>query len=240
MHLPALFASRLFLVSLVLLVAAGAVVPTLVASLQERFGKLPIEIRRTLHEFDVHAMPSFQFIEGVRVIGSGPEWVGTEEMFTHAFEPREWDVAGGERPGVILFVTYYSDPNDTIPHTPEVCYRQAGGEVRRMITVPFEVPGRDDGPFQAYALDIGVGDANYTVVYFFYHNGRIMHDRERLRFIMSMPGDRHTYFSKLESAIVRLPSLSFEDSIEPCLDLLIESLAELAGDHFPLDEAVRR
>jgi len=240
MNIRAFLGDRVFLASLVLVLVTGAGVPALVAGLAERFGKQAIDPRLTLHAFDTGALPSFRHVPSVRVIGSGPEWVGTEEMFSLAFEPREWDAAQGDRPTLVLFVTYYSDPDDTIPHTPEVCYRQAGGEVRRMITTSVDIPGREDTPVRAYALDIGVGDQDYSVVYFFYHNGRIVHDRERLRFIMSMPGDRYTYFSKVETATIRSPAMSFEDSIAPLVGLISEAVTELAAHHFPRDEDVRR
>jgi hypothetical protein len=43
-------------------------------------------------------------------------------------------------------VSYYSDPRDTVPHTPEICYRQGGSVVRSIEVVDVEVPGLETGP----------------------------------------------------------------------------------------------
>lgn len=228
-----------FITAMVILLIAAVVVPTGMRRVAERYGKKPIDLRVSLHDFDASSIRTFHYRPDIRVVGSGPEWVGTEEMFTLIYTlPQE---RLDERPEhyLVLFVTYYSDPEDTIPHTPEVCYRQAGGVVRNMDTMPVEIPGRADSPVTIRTLDIATGGDLVTVAYAFYHNGRIVHDRERLRLLMAMPGDRYTYFSKIETVIRRSPAMTHDAALEHCARLFREALVELADRHYPLDASLR-
>ncbi|MHC5113654.1 MAG: exosortase-associated EpsI family protein [Planctomycetota bacterium] len=234
------FFSPVFLVcALVLLVAAVGLHPAL-GALVSYYSKLPIELRQSLDDFDHYKLseyrrlpdnPQFEQLFENQDLGTD-DWLGI------------WFRARGEDPSatpMMLFVTYYSDPHDTIPHTPEVCYRQSGSVINgtEAITVPTPGLGPDLPEVDALLVDIDGGPRHLAVVYVIVVNGAMYNGRERARIALGIPGDKHTYFSKVEVA-VPCGDASFEDTVARAVKLLGDSLPVLMDDHFPTREQVSR
>lgn len=78
------------------------------------------------------------------------------------------------------------------------------------------------------------------LVYVFLSGGKIYHDRETVRFALGWPGDKYTYFSKVEAVTRRPAGESVEVAAARCAHLLSEALTVLIEDHYPLDEDLKR
>ena len=134
-----------------------------------------------------------------------------------------------------LFVTYYSDPEDKVPHTPEVCYRQVGTVIRDSRTVTVDTPALlpEHGNITARSLRAEQKSTNGVIVYCFCANGEFYFDRNQVRWAISWPGDRYVYFSKIEAAA---PYDAGEDpgpALQRAKTLLGEALSVLLSEHYP-------
>ena len=78
------------------------------------------------------------------------------------------------------------------------------------------------------------------VVYVIVSNGRFYRDREAVRFSIGWPGDKYTYFSKVEVATNCPKGMPFEEAVERVTRLVGEALTILIEDHFPTKEDLRR
>lgn len=228
----------------ILLVAAIGLHPAL-AALAKYYTKEVIAIRKPLDDLDLSRLASYQ----VR-----PDWVdlveptaidlGTEEWIKVCLAKRGSESADRRDRDLILFVTYYSDPRDGVPHTPEVCYRQGGKVVRSIRTIPLDTPGLapDNPKIQARLLDMmDQNNVRIALVYLFCCNGRFYFDRERLRLAIGMPsGDKYTYFSKVEVITMVTLDETFEDAVGRCKQLLIDALPILVTDHYPATRDLKR
>jgi hypothetical protein len=244
----------------VLVIAAVGFRPA-VAALTQKYSKLPIAIRKSLDDFDLDAVPSFRRVQQVDEFSdlfrrlNLQSSVGTKDFARIVFEPREGSDSYATDDNLTLLVSYYSDPRDTVPHTPEVCYRQGGAVVRSIETVAVEIPRADGAPQTIEALQIEFtpvlligGEAvpadpdsgwRQTVVYTFVCNGAFYDDREQVRWAIGRPGDRYTYFSMVEVVSTSPPGWSFDERQAQARQLLGEALAVLLADHFPLARHVR-
>ena len=234
------FWSPLFITCATVLLAAAIGLRPALAALIDHYSKEPIDLRQPLSEFDVRQLPSFRYLpadESVLIVGD-TEALGTEDWIHYTFRSR---TAESDWP-VVLFVTYYSDPRDSIPHTPEVCYRQGGAVVNSIETVRVETPGLapEYPSIEARLLEIDQGKYRTTVLYVICCNGKIVSGRERARWEIMMPGDTHVYFSKVETVAHRPAGEDRRKYVERCKQLLSEALPILVNDHFPLTQDVKR
>ncbi|MDY7109085.1 MAG: exosortase-associated EpsI family protein [Planctomycetota bacterium] len=235
------FFSPVFVICGLLLLAAAIGVPPAAAYLTDRYTKLPIELRQPFSTFDASDLASFRWRPDVDPGSIESDELGTADWLMETFTLVDGpDVLGGERK-VVLFVSYYSDPRDTVPHTPEVCYTLGGAEVRSITPTTFRIPTPDGKTSEVTAklLDIQTTEARQALVYFFYSNGRYYTDREQVRFALGWPGDKYTYFSKVEAFTVCLDD-DLETAAEHCRQLIRESMPILLRDHFPRPEDLKR
>lgn len=233
---------RGFLLPLMGVVLIGLLLPIGVARLSAAARKQAIDIRVPLRQLQDDRIPSFRLRRDLEILAVGPEWLGTSEMIIVAAEP----VAGGhpfpkDDPDRMptLFVSYYSDPDETIPHTPEVCYDQAGATIREIDRVPITVAGRDDGPHRARRIIADrAGTPTRVVLYVLYHNGRILNDRQQVRRAMAIPGDAYTYFAKIEAVVPVVPGLTEAEAEQFARTLLEEAIPAVAAGHLPTDASI--
>ncbi len=230
------FWSPKFITATVLLGLAALGLHPALALLESRFSKQPIDLVQPFGLFDTYGLPSFRFVPdntGFHHVSQDPD-VGTDDWRTMAFAPRGGGEAGEPHPNVMLLLTYYSDPRDQVPHTPEVCYRQIGAEVREISKVEFPAPelGRD-ATIPARVLDMRHGGRDFMIVYTFCCNGRFYEDREKVRWAIGVPGDRYVYFSKVEVVCALDRPEDRAAVLKRCQQLLRESLALLLERHYP-------
>ena len=236
------FWSPLFVVSAAALVAAAVGFRPALAALMRYYTKEPIALRRSLDEFDGSGLRSFRPAPPVSGYEMAEGDVETEDVLDRVFELRASSGLDRTHPYAALFVTYYSDPRDTIPHTPEVCYRQGGAVVWSIETVSLEVPGigGETAEIDAKVLEIEQEGRQIALVYVFCSNGRFYHDRERVRMAIALPGDKYTYFSKIEAVTLCPPETTFAVGVERCKRLLSEALPVLLEEHYPRGEDLKR
>ena len=145
---------------------------------------------------------------------------------------------------------------DTLPHTPEVCYRQGGAVVNSVKTIPTDVPGLgpDHASIDVRLLDITpiminrgragtrervAEEWRQALIYTFVCNGEFYPGREQVRLAIGLPGDRYTYFSKVEVSSACPPGEDFQEAVERCKRFMSEALPVLVSDHYPTKEDLR-
>lgn len=219
----------------VLCIAAVGLRPG-VKALSEHYVKESIEIRKPLSKFDISRLPSFNdtYI-GSEVLVDDIE---TDEYIFLRFSVAE--VPQGLK-NVVLFVTYYSDPRSRVPHTPDVCYRQAGAVVKEMKNITIDIPELAQCPkVKARLLLFQRRTYNQVVIFCFYADGQFKHSREQVRWMMSKPGNRYVYFSKIETVTSYPIDGSPAPAIDLCKKLFAEAVPILVSEHFPTKEQIKR
>ena len=229
--------SRRFLIALVPMVLLGAGLTPALGWLEARYAKDVIALCTSLHDFDHSSMPSWTHRPDLFVGTIDPRSVGTEEYVYDAYVSHDADTDTTAHGG--LLVTYYSDPDDTIPHTPEVCYRQAGSTIEAMSTIEIDLGESELNTARVLDISQENGRARLVVVYVILHNGETFYERERVRLAMGWPGDRYTYFAKVEAAVGVGNGVSRDQAVETACQLLAESFVPLREHHFPLDSSLR-
>ncbi|MFC1676767.1 hypothetical protein ACFL3G_06860 [Planctomycetota bacterium] len=235
--------SAKFLLAVVIIVIAAAALRPGMIFLSAYYAKEAIDIQRPLSEFDMTRLPSFQ-----------GDW---EYVFTTSKDDIETDEYARihlGRKGAVederawLFVTYYSDPNSKIPHTPEVCYRQKGSIIKKLSTILIDTPLLAPKQPQVKAKLLIMEDSGLVIVliYCFSVEAQIEDSREQARWIVGKPGNRYTYFSKVETSVYysKGDASSSDDkltkSVEMCKKLFQEVFPILVKEYFPTSEQVRR
>ncbi len=232
--------SPTFLACVVIVAAAAGGLRPAMHAIAARYEKHSIPLRRPLEEFNPAAFKSFDATV-VAQIENMPsvEDVGTEHVLMVDLKPLDSDRA--RRFFAWMLVTYYSDPHDQVPHTPEVCYRQAGTRVGDIAVIPVDVPRPDGTPetVDVRAVDMHQPQARLMIAYVFHANGTFCHDREQVRWVVGRPGDRYVYFSKIEAIAAFTHEFERQEAIELCRDILREGLPALVADHYPRPEDLR-
>ena len=231
------FASPWFIAAVVLMLAAIVGLRPAAAGLSRYFAKESIELRLPLDDFDFDRIESFRHIPGLELSTTTDADIGTSEWITELFLP-----VGNTVDQTTMLVTYYSDPRDRVPHTPEVCYRQSGAFVSHvqddMLPTPELGPAHTAIPVRQ--LMATLGDSRTLIVYTFFSNDRFYCDRERLRLTLGLPGDKYVFFSKVEAVTSIRDDETMEDAAARARRLLGELLPPLLDDHFPRPEDTRR
>ena len=238
---PNSFMRRVFSVSFVLsafvLAAAAVGLRPGIAQLSRYFSKEKIESNLRLNDFDITRLASFQAGWDVE------ECVLGEEIQTdNAFLTRLTRYDRGEAiEFAALFVTYYSDPKDKVPHTPDVCSRQAGAIVKSLSTITLEIPelAPENSPIQASLVLTDEGDGYRSIIFFFVAEGQIIPDRKRCRWALGKPGNKHTYFSKVEVHTNYKDDSNLSAAIELSETMVREALPVLLKDYYPQKEQLK-
>lgn len=229
-----LLSARFLLAAFVLIIAAVGLRGGIQA-LSAYYTKQPIDIRCPLREFDISRLPSFK--DG---------WVGTN-IPPEEIETDEYAIIKLKRQGVAespkeaaLFITYYSDPRSKVPHTPDVCYRQGGAVVKKMETITIDIPELTQCPqAKVQLLLFEMPRSNQVVIFCFYVDGVFKHSREQVRWTMGKPGNRHTYFSKIETVSNYPLNEKPDKAIDVCRKLFCEAVAILVSEYFPTKEQLK-
>jgi len=227
-----------FLLSVLIFVLAGVGLRSGVLALEKRYTKHPINIRRDLREFDTSGLSSFQNDWNFVIEEGLQDDIETDEFLYLALRPKDLS----KRPDpMALFVTYYSDPNSKVPHTPDVCCRQAGGTVKKMDTIVIDTPqlAPQYRRVKTRLLIFHKDKHNAVKIYVFFVEGRFQCSREAVRWVIGKPGNRYSYFSKIEATAFYLNDDDVTYYIEDCKTLLREALYVLLKEHFPENEQIK-
>ena len=234
----ALFSLRFIVVAVLLMVAARYMRPAL-GVFERHFSKEPIALNKSLDDFDASRLETFRPVPGKSTLGLSPGDLETEDFIAPVFEPLTGGAEAKKRNQAMLFVSYYSDPRERISHTSEVCYRQSGAVVERIVIIPVVIPALGQ-TIEARLLDINQHGDRKALLYVLVCNGKVYHDRETVRFVIGWPGDKYTYFSKVEATKRIHSDQTWEETVELLKNLMRESLPILMEDHYPTREQVKR
>ena len=233
-----IFSSKFLFSAIILCIAATGLRPCL-GYLANYYSKETIAINRPLKEFDISRLPSYR--EGwIRINTLITDDIETDEYLLTKFQREDTSKIPSE---IILFVTYYSDPASKVPHTPDVCYRQAGTIVEKMENIEIDVPNLPSGDKQVKArlLMLKRPSGNQgVVIYSFCVEGLLRCTREQTRLVLGMPGNKYTYFSKVEVVSFLLPDVDPGATIAECKRLYAEAMVLLLSEHFPTREQLKR
>jgi len=234
------FASLLsipFLASVLLVIIAGIGIRPITSALSDYYEKKSIDPRRPLQEFDASKLPSFQngwrFSEKevVREVGTD-KFVSTYLTRNNLYKKPN---------SAYLFVTYYNDPKDKVPHSPDVCYRQGGAVLKKMTTIKIDTPwlAPDYPQTEVNLIVFQTQNIDQLILYCFCVEGKLRRKRDSVRWILGKPGNRYSYFSKIEVVSIYTEENS-EEAIELCKTLFRESLQTLIEEYFPRKEDLKR
>lgn len=226
-----LSSTRFVISALVLIVSAIGLRPGMQA-LGKHYQKQSIAIRKPLKQFDASRLPSFRTGWRYRWLPVPVKDLGTDE-YAYIGLTRKRYSAGPQYADIV--VSYYNDPRDKVPHTPDVCYRQAGAVVEKTAAIMLQMPelAPEHPEIPAQLLIFNWGTYKEIVIYFFYAEGKFKRTREQVRWVLAKPGNRYTYFAKIETGVHYPLGSDPAEPIEMCKQLARQVVPPLLADHFP-------
>jgi len=225
--------------TVVLLLFVAILLRPCLAALERHYRKQSIALRKPLEAFDPERLPSFQEAPPGGTFPIAPasdEALGTRHLLQLSLKERNG------RGLAALTVAYYSAPQDKVPHTPDVCYRQAGTVVENLRTITIATPklAPDSPQIQARAMTVVQDRVSGVLVYLFVANGNIVPGRNQVRWVVARPGARHVYFSKVEVMASIDTAGGSEGALARCEAVLREVLPILIAEHYPRKEDLWR
>jgi len=227
-----------FILSAAILTVCALVLNPAISALSRNYGKKPIDVRKPLKNFDISKLPSFRDNWKFKQFRAPIKDLQTDEYVHLIFN------AG---PAMIphrveLYVTYYSNQADKVGHTPEVCARQGGAIVDKLSTITIDTPQLAPDYKKIKARFIIFKESNYYFadIYVFLVEGKFRHTREQVRWALAMPGNRYTYFSKIEAAAPYQNPEDKNKAVQTAVELLREALVELLAEHFPTTQQIKK
>jgi len=220
-----------FVLSAGLLAAAALGLRPAMAALGRHYTKEPAAVRRPLRAFDLSCLSSFQEGWTAKLSETDAE-IETEEYAL--VNLKNTYPAGGVDSGYLL-VTYYDNPRDKVPHTPDVCYRQGGGIVKQKKTVSLDIPGLAPGqsPVKATLLVLDMKLCDRVVIFLFVAEGEFRRTRGQVRWVLGVPGNKHAYFAKIEASAACPRGTDPTEAIRTTERLVRESVPLLMKEYLP-------
>ena len=227
-----------FLLSAIILILCAVVVTPTISYLLKNYGKHPALIRKPLKDFDISKLPSFKDGWELERRNAPVKDLQTEEYIRLVFKTSQARI-----PFVVqLFVTYYNDPADKVGHTPDVCSRQAGFTVTEASTITIDMPqlAPDYEKIKAQFFVLFKEPDYVADIFVFFVENKFRHTRRQVRWALGMPGNRYTYFSKIEAAVVYKKPEDKDKAVQKAILLLQEALPELLANHFPTIQQIKK
>lgn len=241
-------ADRRFAIGVIVAAVLAITVEPFAVSVGAQIAKVAVPVRKPIRQLDMDVLTGFRFVELV-----DPELkvsAESHEFFEGRFIPTDADIR--DSAVAYLLVHYYTSDGSPpkVPHTPEICYGQAGNQVTEMgsTSIPLDLPG--SGAVDVAAKYVRMTNPNepdnkdICVMYVFCVNGEFLDDREKARLILALPWNRAEYFAKIE-CVTNVPGPDrLDDAIKANARMLSHVIPELLDKHFPtqqmlLDHAAR-
>lgn len=223
-----------------LILAAIGINPVLSAA-KSHFAKTGILPRVPLAKFNTDVLSSFKAApeESPFELPHTDDEAGSDDMLSLRVQERG---ASGMAGQAYLFVTYYTDPEGSVPHTPEVCYRLLGATIRSVTASVIDLPDTAGLPSRIEVRTIVAEESTSTAIisFVFCANAQFHTQRNEVRLAMGMPGPKRWYFSKIEVVAQAQKGEDPTPVVNRCLRLMTEALPELVGRHFPNSEDVKQ
>jgi hypothetical protein len=240
-----------FVACVIVLVAATVCTGPVAKWMKIVLRKEPVPLRKRLAELDKTALGEYEFKRANTIDQAVVDTLGTDLYIDWEFI--DTSVTGTKNPlrRVHLFVTYYTGKPDLVPHTPDVCYRGAGYEIkdRDNRTLVLDEPGGDTLRVPIRAVTFEKSDVYYrdrfTVIYTFHCNGSFVNTRTDVRRRLANPFDKGAYYCKVELGFGRQGSrhqktIGREEAIRAAQKFLDRLLPVLLEDHLPDWDAVQQ
>ena len=225
-----------FILAAIMLIVAATGLRPAIAAISKHFTKHAMEIRKSLRTFDPSEIPEFRKGWETGIMESTTEDIETDEFTFVSFKSN--DPAADIRSGY-LFVTYYNNPKDKVPHTPDVCYRQAGAIINKKTAIKLHVPEISNEPITATLLLMDVKTCNRAVIFFFSAEGKFKNTRGQVRWTIGTPGNKYSYFSKIEASAIYPTGEEPTQAIELIKKILRQSLPVLINEYLPDKKQLR-
>ncbi len=239
--LRAAFRNRGFLACVLLLALFGGALQGLIAAMGGRVVKDPVPLLNPLSRLNRDKL--FGYV--VKDVGDiKPEILdnlGTREYIQWTLEDQSTTLPPNAPERIAhLFVTYYTDNPNQVPHVPEECYLGGGYSQTRSEIADVWIPGLDQNvplkvltfqkPSMADADDRGA----QVVMYTFNTNGQFAADRQAVKLIVGDWRSKYAYFSKLEISFgdPRFGYPTQEQAVEAGKRLLQTVVPVLVNDHW--------
>ncbi len=236
-----IFFSLSFLIPAILFVFMATSLRPLLGTLKEHYSKESIELRKSLHEFNLSYLPSFV-----------SDWSFTTEKAKDDVETQEYVIGRMAHKNskafpnkAAVFVTYYSEPGNQIPHTPDVCARQGGATVLEKRFITIDVPGLKGTSKEVEVCLLKLREAGVCtlVLYTICAEGQFRATRGEARWILDKPGNKRVYFSKIESLVFYPVDYTTEQETQVLAlgkKLFVETVRPLVEHFYPTQEDLMR
>ncbi|MBN2063341.1 MAG: hypothetical protein JW745_00960 [Sedimentisphaerales bacterium] len=236
--LKRIFSSKSFTGCVLFLFICAVGLQSAVKMLGVHLTKKPIELQQVLDNLDDSKFWPYRVIDKSRIANEEVEAaLGTEDYIQWWFEDEREPLSSPFR-RILLFVTYYTGDEYTVPHTPEVCGAGSGSMPVVTGVYPIKVYGvnatENKIPMKVLELrDPTRPGALTKVAYFFSANGDYLYDRNQVRLRMNSLGDKYAYFAKIEFTVPGKGEITDEVMCEKVEKLARLVLPELVEDFFP-------
>lgn len=195
--------------------------------------KGPLPIRKPLIDMVPSSLGDYELVESHRLSTDILSELGTDEYIEWTLRDRRIKEKNADV--VNLFITYYTNVQDQVPHVPEECNSQAG-----------LIPAGDDSlTFHIDSLneDIDVrrlgflpkkeGQLKNVVYYTINVNGTFHNGRQTARLKMADPRDTRLYYSKLEIMFAGRPSVDDPEMDRRAEELMGATIDVLFKEYWP-------
>ncbi|MHC4442451.1 MAG: exosortase-associated EpsI family protein [Planctomycetota bacterium] len=192
-----------FLACIIILALFTLSFKMLAAHKKIQFRKLPVKLKKPLDQLDKSKLAPYEFIKHIEIAPEVLNELGTEEYIQWAFKNTSSKKPNSPDNYIHLFITYYTDKPDQVPHVPEACYLGSGYLVKEVSNIKVPIPALGDDftilvklvEFERTGL---LGSSKRIVMYTFNTNGQFCASPYTVRHIVGNPKTKHAYYSKLE------------------------------------------
>ena len=195
--------------------------------------KKPLPIRKPLIDMSPSSLGPYELLSSQRLSSDIVSELGTDEYIEWTL--RDKRISHPKDAIVNLFITYYTNVQDQIPHVPEECNPQAGLVQDGDETLTFHVDCLDE--------DISVRrlaflpkkevEAKNVVYYTINVNGTFHSGRQTARLKMADPFDTHLYYSKVEIMFPGRTKVDDPELDRRAKELMNTSIDVLFADYWP-------
>lgn len=232
--LKRVFSSKAFTACVVFMLACVVGLQAAVKVLGVYLTKKPIPLQQSLDELDDSLFWPYSVIDKSRIENEEVEAaLGTDEYIKWLFED-EREPANSPFRRILMFITFYTGDEYTVPHTPEVCGAGSGSIPKVTDVLPIKVynVNAPENSIKVKLLELtdpGRPGMLTKVAYFFSANGDYLYDRNQVRLRMNSLKDKYAYFAKIEFTAWGSGEISDEDMrihVEKLSRLVLPELVE--------------
>ncbi|MCA9254225.1 MAG: exosortase-associated EpsI family protein [Phycisphaerales bacterium] len=218
--------------ALAIIVLAGSAIATELWSFTIIKGPMPI--RRPLTSLSPASLGDYELVASQRLSTDMISELGTDEYIEWTLSDRR--VKDRNDAIVSLFITYYTNVQDQVPHVPEECNPQAGLIPAGDDSLKFRIDSLDEEIDVRRLAFLPKKEQNIkNVVYYTINvNGTFHSGRQTARLKMADWRDTRLYYSKVEIMFPGRTSVDDPELDRRARELMDASIRVLFDDYWPL------